>query len=104
VNIDEAKMTALAHSLTFVSAHDDYEDIIECARQFEAYLLGDTVVKQIFIMTSQTYGWNPADSDHEDAPSRHVIGVYQTREAAINYRDNATPPVTDAIIEDWGVE
>ena len=54
----------------------------------------------MFILTSNTYV-----RDHEEANFDDVIvGVYITREAAEDYRHNATPPVADGKIVEWAVQ
>lgn len=58
------------------------------------------VGSSVFILTSNTYV-----RDHEEANFDDVIvGVYITREAAEDYRHNATPPVADGKIVEWAVQ
>jgi hypothetical protein len=97
---ESAKQIALAHAITFGGTE---EQITSRARSFENYLLGDTGVRKVFVMTSQTYGFRHGGEEiNADLPDRHVIAVFQKKESAIVWRDDAG--VTDGIIEEWGVE
>ena len=108
MNIDEAKTISLSYSRdrTLRSVNgDDAQRVVANAREYESYLLGDTGVKSVFVVTSALYAkghtWKPAFSD-DRPPERHIVSVHQTRESAVAWRDEFG--LTDAVIEDWELD
>ena len=81
-----------------VDGHNNNEGFVGSGAAVGEAYEGPTA--SVFILTSPTYV-----AGYEDAPfDAIIVGVFATREAAENYRDNATPPVTDGKIVQWGVE
>jgi hypothetical protein len=85
---------SLAHATAGNGIRRTTEQIIEEARTYKSFL-DEGELMSVFALESPTYL-----SDEQLSP---LIGIYATREAAESYRDNATPPVTDGVITEWGV-
>jgi hypothetical protein len=81
-----------------VAGHNDGEGFVGSGAEVADSYEGPTA--SVFILTSPTYV-----RENEDAPFDDVIvGVFATRLAAETYKADATPPVTDGKIVQWGVE
>lgn len=86
---------SLAHATAGGGVRRTPEQIIEEAAKYREFLdasdRDDLLGSSVWVLTSPTY---------TDSP---LVGVFATREAAEQYRDYATPPVTDGDITEWMV-
>ena len=97
---------SLAHATAGGGLRRTPEQIIEEAEKYQVFLDAgegfDDGYLSVWVLTSPTYKAEPHENFATFA-ERAIVGIYATQEAAESYRDNATPPVTDGVITNWGV-
>lgn len=98
---------SLAHATAGNGIRRTTEQIIEEAQKYQEFLDEgdgfDDRYLSVWVLTSPTYKRVLGDAASLRPTGDNIIGIYATEEAAESYRDNATPPVADGVITNWGV-